>query len=218
MPVTRSNEYDIGKKQHNEEIVKYENCKETKSGETKYETLDSLPVIRDTSISSNNSSRNSTISSQNWMRRSFEDLDLEVVQTETMQTRKRKRSRQHHPSFERKPPLSLSSSSISEDFQKDSVSDDVSYVYDDSCIECRRMFGQAIDELQGTPKYCSVLQYPCDCPIAQMPCCESCCSSCSNSTVLPQNENMLVKCTTESNCNALVIFNNNYRTLSWLIY
>merc|ERR1712038_1718187 len=41
---------------------------------------------------SSNSSRSSTITSYNWIRRSFEDLDIEVVQTEIMQKRKRKES------------------------------------------------------------------------------------------------------------------------------
>ena len=67
------------------EIINYDTCRPS-LGEIKEETLGSRSMSI-ASIDSNPSSRNSTMS-HNWIRKSFEDLDLELAQTEVMQKRK----------------------------------------------------------------------------------------------------------------------------------
>ena len=108
---------------------------------------------------SSNSSRSSTITSYNWIRRSFEDLDIEVVQTEIMQKRKRKDSNHHQQklNMERKHPLlSFSSSLNSEQFYNKDGRNSKAVPYGDkdasNCFECRRMLGQVIDDGNGIPK------------------------------------------------------------------
>merc|ERR1719273_2842592 len=98
---------------------------------------------------SNTSSRNSTLSSCNWIRRSFEDLDIEAVQTETMQIRKRKDSKMQQPKHQPHERKKLTSST-SVDFHNDVSSKDVPYGdinADDDCVECSRIVvGHVIDD------------------------------------------------------------------------
>ena len=151
---------------------------------------------------SNNSSRNSTITSCNWIRRSFEDLDIEVVQTEIMQKRKRKDSKLAHgvPTYDRKlhSSLSFSSSSTSEDFHNSVSSKDVPYGGNknaDNCIECRRMMlGPVIDDYEGLTRLSEAQTYPCDCPIGEIFCCDTCCSSCTNRTIFRESEDVAMVC------------------------
>ena len=145
----------------------------------------------------NNSSRNSSITSYNWIRRSFEDLDIEVVQTEMMQKRKRKDSSIHHQlNMERKQPsLSFSSSLNSEDFhyKESKNSKDVPYGDKDAsnCFECRRMLGQVIDDANGISEGVETSSH-CDSPITQISCCEKCCSSCTLNNRSDENEDTLM--------------------------
>ena len=127
---------------------------------------------------SNTSSRNSTLSSCNWIRRSFEDLDIEAVQTETMQIRKRKDSKmqQLQQPLERRKLTS----STSVDFHNDVSSKDVPYGdtnADDDCVECSRIVvGHVIDDdsqrERVIPK--DIQRYPCQCPIEEILYCDSC--------------------------------------------
>jgi len=171
---------------------KYANNNEAVSCEYTKKVLDSVPMSVSISNESNNSSRNSTLSSFNWIRRSFEDLDIEVLQTEIMQKRKRKDSRiQQQPSVDRrKHALSLSSSTNSEDFQTYISSKVMPYCEKDAddCIECRRMFGQVIDDEPGMTRHRDTQTYPCDCPIVDISCYENCCSKCTSSTLRHENE------------------------------
>ena len=154
------------------------------------------------SNSSNNSSRNSTITSCNWIRRSFEDLDIEVVQTEIMQKRKRKDSNLAYgvPTFDRKlhSSLSFSSSSTSEDFHNGLSSKDVPYGGNknaDNCIECKRItLGQVIDDYEGLARQSETKTYPCDCPIGEIYCCDTCCSSYTTGTMFHESEDVAMVC------------------------
>merc|ERR1712038_407007 len=133
---------------------------------------------------SSNSSRSSTLTSYNWIRRSFEDLDIEVVQTEIMQKRKRKDSNHHQQqlTMERKHPLlSFSSSLNSEQFYNKDARNSKAVPYGDkdasNCFECRRMLGQVIDDANGIPRQTETSSYPCECPVTEVSCCDNCCSS-----------------------------------------
>ena len=126
---------------------------------------------------SNTSSRNSTLSSCNWIRRSFEDLDIEAVQTETMQIRKRKDSKMQQPKQLERRKLT---SSTSVDFHNDVSSKDVPYAdtnADEDCVECSRIVvGHVIDDdsqrERVIPK--DIQRYPCQCPIEEILYCDSC--------------------------------------------
>ena len=133
---------------------------------------------------SSNSSRSSTITSYNWIRRSFEDLDIEVVQTEIMQKRKRKESNHHQQqlAMERKhPSLSFSSSLNSEQFYNKDARNSKAVPYGDkdasNCFECRRMLGQVIDDANGMSRQTEATNDPCECPMTEILCCDNCCSS-----------------------------------------
>ena len=145
------------------------------------------------------SSRSSTITSYNWIRRSFEDLDIEVVQTEIMQKRKRKDSNlQQQLNKERKhPSLSFSTSLNSEDLHYRESKNSKAVPYGDkdasNCFECRRMFGQVIDDAIGAPGQTETSNYPCDCPISEISCCDNCCfSSTMNNGSDESNDTLMV--------------------------
>lgn len=129
---------------------------------------------------SNTSSRNSTLSSCNWIRRSFEDLDIEAVQTETMQIRKRKDSKMQQPKHQQLERRKLTSST-SVDFHNDISSKDVPYGdtnADYDCVERSRIVvGHVIDDdsqrERVIPK--DIQRYPCQCPIEEILYCDSCC-------------------------------------------
>ena len=144
---------------------------------------------------SSNSSRSSTITSYNWIRRSFEDLDIEVVQTEIMQKRKRKESNHHQQqlAMERKhPSLSFSSSLNSEQFYNKDARNSKAVPYGDkdasNCFECRRMLGQVIDDGNGIPRQTETSSYPCECPVTEVSCCDNCCSSGISNKDCDENE------------------------------
>ena len=82
--IVRRESADNGK-ENASEMINYDTCRSS-LGEIKEETLGSRSMSI-ASIDSNPSSRNSTMS-HNWIRKSFEDLDLELAQTEAMQKRK----------------------------------------------------------------------------------------------------------------------------------
>ena len=148
---------------------------------------------------SSNSSRSSTITSYNWIRRSFEDLDIEVVQTEIMQKRKRKDSNHHQQklTMERKHPLlSFSSSLNSEQFYNKDGRNSKAVPYGDkdasNCFECRRMLGQVIDDGNGIPRQTEMSSYPCECPVTEVSCCDNCCSSSTSNKDFDENEDALM--------------------------
>ena len=148
---------------------------------------------------SSNSSRSSTITSYNWIRRSFEDLDIEVVQTEIMQKRKRKDSNHHQQqlTMERKHPLlSFSSSLNSEQFYNKDGRNSKAVPYGDkdasNCFECRRMLGQVIDDGNGIPRQTETSSYPCECPVTEVSCCDNCCSSGTSNKDCDENEDALM--------------------------
>ena len=179
----------------------YENRSNDKKIGSKQEDLDSLFRENiDNELNNNNessnSSRNSTITSYNWIRRSFEDLDIEVVQTEIMQKRKRKESNQQLTLERKHPTLSFSSSLNSEDFHyKDGRnSKDVPYGDKDAsnCFECRRMLGQVIDDANGMTRQSEASNYPCECPMTEILCCDNCCSSSNDG--FNENEDVLMVC------------------------
>ena len=126
---------------------------------------------------SNTSSRNSTLSSCNWIRRSFEDLDIEAVQTETMQIRKRKDSKMQQPKQLERRKLT---SSTSVDFHNDVSSKDVPYDdtnADEDCVECSRIVvGHVIDDDSQRERVITrgIERYPCQCPIEEILYCDSC--------------------------------------------
>ena len=180
------------------------------------EVLDSAPMSIAASNGSNNSSRNSTLSSFNWIRRSFEDLELEVLQTEIMQTRKRKDSKSKQNPFverrSRRHAHSFSSSTNSEDFQTDISSKVMPYCKEDAddCIECRHMFGQVIDDDPVMMKRRDTQIYPCDCPIVDIPCCENCCSVRSSSPMHHEKDEILTVSHEKSFLLYVILIYSNY--------
>jgi hypothetical protein len=61
----------------------------------------------------------------------------------------------------------------------------------DNCIQCSRiMSGQVIDDYEGLTGQSETQTYPCDCPIGEIYCCDTCCSSYTNRTMSHESENV----------------------------
>ena len=209
--IVRSESASNGR-ENTSEVIMYDTCRPSLS-EIKEETFgsESMSIA---SIDSNPSSRNSTMS-HNWIRKSFEDLDLEVAQTEVMQKRKisARENFMSSSSFERKHSSShpYLQRSGSENLDTEIPSTDISPFgqMTSDYTECKRLYGQAIDEYDAIICNCDIIHnfgnshYNYSPPVFQS-CCINCCCSCSSGNAAVVYDDHLLKVCFQQKCIHLI--------------